>query len=233
MTRTDFPTLYRTQAEEYDAMVSAEDCDGNLLPALERIVSFGNATVVDVGVGTGRIARQLLPRGARVIGVDRATAMIEVARRRLAAFPADRWELHVAGADRLPVESAVADVAIAGWTFGHMRYEHASEWQATVDRALAEMARVTGPGGTRIVIETLGTGVESPAPKPELAEYQSWLETRHGMSATWIRTDYRFSDPESAARATGFFFGAEFAERVRAHGWARIPECTGIWWTSG
>ena len=69
-------------------------------------------------------------------------------------------------------------------------------------------------------------------PTPELAEYYAWLESVQGMRRTWIRTDYRFSDCETAARATAFFFGDEFAARVRRQGWSRIPECTGLWWRS-
>jgi hypothetical protein len=50
------------------------------------------------------------------------------------------------------------------------------------------------------------------------------------MERLAIRTDYRFPDPGVAARATGFFFGGEFAARVLHEGWSRIPECTGLWW---
>ena len=81
------------------------------------------------------------------------------------------------------------------------------------------------------MIETLGTGEERPRPpSPELAEYYAWLEGEQGMERLAIRTDYRFPDAAAAARATGFFFGGEFAARVQREGWSRIPECTGLWW---
>ena len=44
-----------------------------------------------------------------------------------------------------------------------------------------------------------------------------------------IRTDYRFDDVDTAAAVTGFFFGDQFAARVRRESWRRVPECTGIW----
>jgi ubiquinone/menaquinone biosynthesis C-methylase UbiE len=231
-TATDYASIYRDHADEYDLLVEAEDCDGNLLPALEAIVPIAGAEALDVGVGTGRIARLLLAHGARVVGVDRAPAMLAVARRHLERYPADRWELHRADAAALPVASGWADVAIAGWAFGHMRYEHAEAWRDVVARAIAEMRRALRPAGALIIIETLGTGTEVPRPpSAELEEYFAWLESEHGMQRKSIRTDYQFADAETAARATRFFFGPEFAARVRERDWSRIPECTGIWWS--
>ena len=111
------------------------------------------------------------------------------------------------------------------------RAQPAARTAAAIGRALAELERALRPGGTLVVIETLGTGRTEPAPPtPELAEYFAWLEGEQGMRRVAIRTDYRFADVEAAARATGFFFGAEFAARVRREGWARVPECTGLWW---
>jgi len=105
----------------------------------------------------------------------------------------------------------------------------ADDWRAHVGRALAEMRRALEPGAPLVVIETLGTGSETPAPpNPGLAEYYAWLEAQ-GFARMTIRTDYRFASVDDAATVTGFFFGPTFAERVRAQGWARVPECTGIW----
>jgi hypothetical protein len=102
-------------------------------------------------------------------------------------------------------------------------------WRDLVSRGLAEMRRACQPGAPVVVVETLGTGEEEPRPpSPELAEYYEWLESQ-GFTRAAIRTDYRFATVEDAARITGNFFGADFAERVRREGWARVPECTGLW----
>jgi hypothetical protein len=82
-----------------------------------------------------------------------------------------------------------------------------------------------------IVIETFGSGSSEPAPpSPELAELYAWLEREHGFARRAIRTDYAVPSVARAAEVTGFFFGAEFARRVEAERWTRIPECTGIEW---
>jgi len=227
----EYEEIYAGAAEQYDALVAAEDCDRALIPAIESICALSGAAVLEVGVGTGRIARAIVGRVARLVAVDRAAAMLEVARRHLARIDgAAPWELHEADARALPVSSGWADVAIAGWVFGHFRAWMPDDWQDQVSRALGEMARALRPGGALIVIETLGTGSETPAPPtPALEEYFSWLERAHGLERRAIRTDYQFADVETAATITGFFFGDAFAARVRREGWSRVPECTGLW----
>jgi uncharacterized protein len=224
--------VYELRAGEYERLVAAEDHEGNLLRELERIAPTAGARVLEVGAGTGRITRQLVARGAQVTGFDRAEPMLAIARQRLSDVPggAGRWTLACADARDLPIDGPPSfDLAVAGWVFGHFRLWMPANWQETVARAIAEMERCVVPGGSVVVIETLGTGSAEPrAPSEALAEYYAWLEER-GFARTAIRTDYRFADVDAAAEATRVFFGQDMAERVRRERWAQIPECTGVW----
>lgn len=234
----DFERIYAHHAREYDQLVSAEDCDQQLLPAIAALAPLSGAAVLEVGIGTGRIARQLVGRAAHLVGIDRSPAMLEVAREHLtrltAAQPAvTAWELHVAEARDLAVPAGWADLAIAGWVFGHQRYWHPQSWKENIEQALTRMEKALKPQGKLVLIETLGTGRTEPRPPtPELAEYFDWLERAHGMNRVAIRTDYLFPSVEAAAAVTGFFFGADFADTVRREKWTRVPECTGLWWKS-
>ena len=228
---TDYESIYRERAADYDRLVSAEDCDGNLLPAIERVTPLAGARVVEVGVGTGRVTRLLVSKGALVIGFDRSEAMLAIARRRLAEVSATGWEVRCADAQELPVASSSADLAIAGWVFGHLRSWNADEWRQAIGRGIDEMARAVRPGGALILLETLGTGSEVPRPpNPELAEYYDWLEGDRGFTREALRTDYLFPDAETAAGVMGFFFGEAFVDRIRGERWTRVPECSGLWW---
>lgn len=233
----DFEQIYAHHAREYDQLVNAEDCERQLLPAIEAIAPLSGAAVLEVGVGTGRLARQFMGRAARLFGIDRSAAMLEVAREHLASVASQShptvtaWELSCADAGSLAVPARWADLAIAGWVFGHQRYWLPQSWRESIGKALTLMERALKPQGKLVIIETLGTGsVEPRAPTPELAEYYAWLECARGMSRTTLRTDYLFPDVEAAASITGFFFGEDFAERVRRERWTRVPECTGLWW---
>src|SRR5262249_53685356 len=151
----DYETIYRERADDYDRLVSAEDCDDNLIESLERLVPLRGSRVLEVGVGTGRITRKLVGRGANVVGFDRAEPMLAVARQRLAELPASKWELACADARSLPVASGSFGAAIAGWVFGHLRHWNADSWRNAIGVAIGEMERAVAPGGTVIVIETL------------------------------------------------------------------------------
>jgi SAM-dependent methyltransferase len=227
----DQRAIYEGDAERYDALVSREDFQKNLLPALSVVCPLSGADVVEFGAGTGRVTRLVAPLARRVLAFDAAQAMLRVAASRLRAE--GRGNVLLAAADNaaLPVASGAAGVALAGWTFGHATVWSQPGWRGPVGRALAEARRVLRPGGVLAVIETLGTGREEPAaPSPALAEYYAALEAEHGLSRLVIRTDYRFASLEEAAALTRFFFGDALAARVERERRLELPECTGIWW---
>lgn len=114
---------------------------------------------------------------------------------------------------------------------GHLRGWFADDWQKQIGRALNEMERAAAPGGVLAIFETLTTGGLTPAPPtPELAEYYAWLEGEHAFRREVLRTDYQFADVAEAAARTEFFFGPELAAKIRAQGWTRLPEWTGLCW---
>ena len=54
--------IYQTEAEQYEALVSREDYQGNIMRALEEIINVDGLDVLDLGAGTGRLAGLLAPR---------------------------------------------------------------------------------------------------------------------------------------------------------------------------
>jgi hypothetical protein len=93
------------------------------------------------------------------------------------------------------------------------------------------MLRVLRPGGTALVIETLGTGHTSPfEPPAPLAHLFAMLVGERHFERCWIRTDYEFPSLAEGERLVRFFFGEEQARRFAAAGSRILPECTGLWW---
>ncbi|MDG4596042.1 MAG: methyltransferase domain-containing protein [Candidatus Contendobacter sp.] len=115
---------------------------------LERLdlIKLQPETILDVGCGVGSITAALMKkyRGARVIGLERAAAMVALARRRAP------WlrTLHgaVAEPEALPLSAASCDLIFSNL---------ALPWTLDLDRVFAEFRRVLKPGGA-LFFTTLG-----------------------------------------------------------------------------
>jgi ubiquinone/menaquinone biosynthesis C-methylase UbiE len=223
--------VYAGDAEAYDRLIAAEDCEGRLLPALESVAPLLGRSVLDVGAGTGRLARLVAPRCGALAVSERELAMLRVARRHLGAMPGRAAACVVADARALPLAAASFDVITAGWVFGHFTFWTHGAWRENARRAIEEMRRVARADATLVIFETMGTAVAAPAPPAAgLAAYYTWLERDMGFERRVIQTDFRFENVDAAAAACGFFFGEPYADLIRANGWARVPEWTGMWW---
>lgn len=99
--------------------------------------------VLDVATGTGEAALAFAETGAEVVGVDLSDAMLRVARRKN-RLPKVTF-VH-ADAVELPFSDASFDVASICFALHEMP-------ESVRERVLAEMARVTKPGGRLIVVD--------------------------------------------------------------------------------
>lgn len=226
-----YAAIYKHGADRYDLLVSREDVDGNLLPALASVAKIVDANIVEVGCGTGRLTRLVAPQAKSILAFDIEPNMVQVAVARTSSF--SNVMVDVAPHKALPVGDAVADTAIAGWTLNHI-LRQASNWQLEVHAAIREMQRVIKTTGTVVILETLGVAVSEPAPPAEhLAKYYSMLEHELGFTRVTTQTDYFFHSLSEAIELVDFFFGPQLRARVEQEGLVRLPEFTGIWWRAG
>lgn len=120
-------------------------------------------TVVDLGAGTGALTRLLVERADEVVGVEPDDEMRAV----LAAQVPEARALSGRG-EEIPLPDGCADAVTASSSWHWMDPE----------QAVAEVARVLGPGGT------LGVVWSGPDPEgPFLAQAQAVLRARAGPSA--------------------------------------------------
>jgi SAM-dependent methyltransferase len=167
----------------------------HLLPAATVVVDIADPTrgetVVDVGCGTGNAALLAAKRGARVIGIDPAERLLEVAAAAATKRDLDA-EFVVGEAASMPVETAEADLVISA--FGVI-------FAPDPAAAAAEMTRVLRPGGrivlaawvpegaisraVRITREAMTEALGEPAPAPRFGWHEqealSGLFAPHGL----------------------------------------------------
>ena len=144
----DSREIYQLHPHLYDELVRHEDGAGNLLPAIQAITPLADLDVVELGAGTGRVTILLSPHVRSIRAFDASPPMLDVARRHLTQLRAHNWQLAVADNSHLPVETGSAQLAIAGWTFGHQTVWHETAWRIPIECALNEMLRVLAPTGT-------------------------------------------------------------------------------------
>jgi len=227
----DFRDIYSTKADAYDLLVTREDYQQNITKSLQAIRPLENIEVADLGTGTGRFARILSAQVKHILAMDISSHMLRKAEERLISNSSHNWDLVQADNLRLPLRDRSFDMTIAGWSLGHLTGWYPDAWPVMIDQCLSEMKRIVGPGGTVIILETLGTGRETPLPPTEaLAGYYSQMVDDLGFTASWVRSDYHFQTLDEAVHLTHFFFGEELAQQVAHSKSTFLPECTGIWW---
>ncbi len=117
----------------------------------ERILELLPAdpgVTLDLGCGTGQLARMLAGRSPRLICVDQSPNMLERARQVLdqdeAKSPEFRAEFRIGALEHLPLRDGEADTVVASMILHHMP-------EPVV--ALREIHRVLRPGGTLLLAE--------------------------------------------------------------------------------
>ncbi len=140
--------------------------------------------------------------------------MLQINADRLSEAGLTNWRTQVADHRSLPLEDNSADLIVSGWSICYLCSTNDPDWEPNIRKVLAEAGRVLRDGGTMIIMETLGTGYETPCPPDFLKSYYEALVNEHGFSHRWIRTDYQFEHVRQAEELTRFFFGDELADHV-------------------
>jgi ubiquinone/menaquinone biosynthesis C-methylase UbiE len=161
------PALYDAIARIYDpwSLSVTEDVDFYVEEALAS-----GGPVVELAVGTGRIAVPVAKAGVTVIGVDQSTGMLEVARELADQEGVTaRLDLRVGDMRQPPVDEQVPLVTIPFRSLLHMPDE------ADKLRVLQAAARLLVPGG-RLVFDVFAPSAE------DIAETDGrWLEREPGI----------------------------------------------------
>jgi SAM-dependent methyltransferase len=161
-------------ASEYDAIAElydpwsrtvTEDIDFYVAEARKA-----RGTVVELGVGTGRIAVPVAAAGVPVIGVDSSAGMLEVCRRRAEAEGVEHLlDLRLGDLRDPPVSERVRLVTSPFRAFLHL------ETDAERLRALAAVRQLLVPGG-RFVFD-----VFAPSDEDIADTHGRWLEREPGI----------------------------------------------------
>lgn len=140
--------FFDAAARDYEASCERSGPQGYALRARQtaalELLAGTPGCILDAGMGPGRLCVELQARGWKVTGVDASPGMVEAARARLPDI-ADR--LRVGRVEALPYADGAFDAAVCTGVL---------EYVADPEQAIAELARVTRPGG-RVLVAAANT----------------------------------------------------------------------------
>ena len=128
---------------DYEAQVAASPLAAADLRLCERVFA-APGPLVDLGCGTGRLARHFAARGFAVTGVDLSDAMLAEARRLAAGAPVEWVRANLVG---------LAELADASFDYAACLFSTLGMVRGAANReaALESFARVLKPGGALVL----------------------------------------------------------------------------------
>lgn len=221
--------VYESHADQYELLILREDYQENIPKEISKVHDPQGLTIIELGAGTGRLTRDLIQKASRVFATDASLHMLSKSSKVLGKQNSSNYLLSVSDMRRTPFPANCADMIVAGWSFCYLSVWGGNTWQSEVDEGIYEAKRLLKPGGVFLLLESFGTGTETPDPPPHLMDYLDYLKFR-GFDSAWFRTDYQFSSRSEAVDLSRFFFGETMAEKINKNNWTILPECTAIYW---
>ncbi len=199
----------------YEIENQAVDRAGHVLGAMRALAPWANASLVDLGCGTGF----WLPRyagAARVIGIEPDPALRAAAAARVVSG-APGTHVLAGSAEHMPLPDGSVDVV-------HARFAYF--FPPGTEVGLAEVLRVLRPGGRLVVVdndyrwgefaELLAAAATQP-PSRTAAEVDAWWLER-GATRHEVRSHLQFASRPEMSAVLGIEFPAEVASAwLRRH----------------
>ncbi len=130
--------IYSNHADIYHRMIAAEDVDGNLLPALEKVTPLTGKRLLDLGSGSGRIPLLLHAQANQIVALDLHRGMLHEQQQQRDQIQGN-WRLIQGDLRVLPFPNNWFDIVTSGWAIGHFQSWHTEDWRNQVDHAINEM----------------------------------------------------------------------------------------------
>jgi len=106
----------------------------------------GTERALDLACGPGTFSRAFAPRVKSLVGLDLTPALLEQARAAARAANLANFSFVLGDASALPMAGGAFDLVICAYSFHHF---------AEVKRAVAELSRVTRPGGRAAIADLI------------------------------------------------------------------------------
>ena len=162
--------------------------------AIEKLLP-PDLVIADVGCGTGSLTFELARFARKVIGIDQSPEMLRRARKFAYSKEIGNVEFRLGDALKLPLEGRSVDAVFCVMVLHFLR---------DPGRAIAELCRITRPGGTVVVLDLVRHNQEWM--REQMAH--RWLGFERTSIQTWFR---RAGVTEVGYELTGAYAGEKMA----------------------
>jgi ubiquinone/menaquinone biosynthesis C-methylase UbiE len=218
------PNIWR-HAATYELENRAFDPECAVEQAMRQVRGWDDATVLDIGCGTGFHLPRFADRAARVIGVEPHGGLAAVARRRCAGLPG--VEVLAGTAQALPVPDASVDVVHARWAYF---------FGPGCEPGLREVDRVLRIGGAAFVVDndasrsTFGGWFRRAFPDHVAMAVERFWSGR-GWTRAPVLTRWRFDRRADLEAVVRIEFAPALADRLLAeHPGTTVEYAVNVWW---
>lgn len=164
--------------------------------------------VLDVGTGTGDLAKEFALRGDHVIGVDFSEKMIEAAQKKMKSFSTASF--HVAQANDLPFEPRTFDGVVSAFVIRNLHHGK------ILSQSFREFFRVLKPGAPMVHLEL------ARPPKGLLQwGHKAYLNTLLPIIG-WLNFGHRWPKNYLAQTIENFPEAKKMCQQIRWAGFERV-----------
>jgi ubiquinone/menaquinone biosynthesis C-methylase UbiE len=198
-----YPAVYELENQAFDP-------DGIIDAEIKRLRAWTDATILDIGCGTGFHLPRFADAAATVIGVEPHGDLVTTARRRGAPYP--NICVRHGPAQALPVADRSIDIASARFAYF---------FGPGCEPGLRELDRVMRPGGLAVIVDidaersTFGRWFSRSLPTYDVWAVETFFSGR-GWRTTRLQSSWRFQSRADFEAVVRIEFAPDQADLILA-----------------
>lgn len=198
------------QLELFNLLAQAIDPDGHIPATMGALAPIEGRMLLDIGAGVGDRTILYARLASHVFALEPDPDALPILRGRVKSSGASNITVVPGGADSIPLEDNIVDVAYATWSYF---FGPGSE------PGLGEVERVVQPGGDIAIVQNYGRDELSSFWTPDESECEAWPPwfAENGFACHLVDTTWRFRTSDEALAVLEFLWGEQARAYVLEH----------------
>lgn len=215
--------IYSNQLYNFQRFSEREDFNKNLKNCMLSLFKWDNLSVLEAGVGMGRVTDYYFDKVKHVTLTDESKIMLEYCRSKYSTEK-DKVSCCLCSHSELPkmFQAKRFDIFVSAYSLSYECIKRkGNKLQDYINNLFSLANRF-------VIIENTGVFCSDDSYIQPYAEYFNILSSH--LAKIEIQTDFRFKSTEEAVYYCGLFFGETIASKIKQMDINVVPETTCIWY---